>query len=69
MKPNRREFTLMGAGSMVAALAAPSVLSADMGGLRFTLNATAGGMAFFADKLLRFCCAVSDSLSLLRYGF
>ena len=28
MKPNRREFTLMGAGSVVSALSAPSVLSA-----------------------------------------
>ncbi|HTF63854.1 MAG TPA: alpha-amylase family protein [Edaphobacter sp.] len=28
MKPNRREFTLMGAGSVIAALSAPSVLSA-----------------------------------------
>jgi hypothetical protein len=28
MKPNRREFTLMGAGSVVAALSAPSALSA-----------------------------------------
>ena len=28
MKPNRREFTLMGAGSAVATLSTPSVLSA-----------------------------------------
>jgi hypothetical protein len=28
MKPNRREFTLMGAGSVVATLSTPSVLSA-----------------------------------------
>jgi len=27
MKPNRREFTLMGAGSMMAALSVPSALS------------------------------------------
>jgi hypothetical protein len=47
MKPNRREFTLVEAGSMFAALAAPSVLSADMGGLNFTLNATLGGLAIF----------------------
>jgi hypothetical protein len=28
MRPNRREFTLMGAGSVVATLSTPSVLSA-----------------------------------------